>query len=141
MTISVQCEECFQSYKVRDERAGQTLKCKSCGCKIRVPTKDEGLEDLYEDYEASSAPTRKKKKSTPAQKKKKAKKSINVRPGNILKKIFGVLAILVGLFVLFGVIRVIFMEGFFPEKGLNPGIGFLMVGAFFSVGIKWLTDK
>jgi len=58
-----------------------------------------------------------------------------------VKKIFGGLSIAVGLFILFGVVRVIFTEGLFPKEGLNPGLGFLMASAFFTVGKKWLTDE
>ena len=48
--INFECESCFQEYKVRDERAGQTLKCKSCGSKMRVPDgNDDVLEDFYEE--------------------------------------------------------------------------------------------
>lgn len=140
MTISVQCDECFQSYKVRDERAGQMLKCKSCGCKIRVPAADEEIEDLYEDYEEPSAPTRKKKKPVSAKKKKKTKKAIEITPRKVVKKIFGCLAILVGLVILFGAINAIFTEGLQGKHGTRPLMGGFIAVAFFTVGKKWLTD-
>ena len=71
MSIAVQCEECFQSYKVKEERAGQTLKCKSCGSKMRVPAVEEELEDLSADYGEPIAQPRKKKAGTSKPKKKK----------------------------------------------------------------------
>jgi transcription elongation factor Elf1 len=74
MTISVQCDECFQSYKVKDERAGQTLKCKACGSRMQVPTADEAPEDLFEDYGEPITPKRKSQKSAKPTKKKSRKK-------------------------------------------------------------------
>tara|TARA_R110002095_G_scaffold124835_2_gene108368 strand:- start:4674 stop:6968 length:2295 start_codon:yes stop_codon:yes gene_type:complete len=56
--IKFECDTCFQEYKVRDDRAGQTLKCKSCGHKMRVPS---GEDDVYDDFAASSQTVRKKK--------------------------------------------------------------------------------
>ncbi|QDU07539.1 hypothetical protein [Gimesia aquarii] len=140
MTISVQCDECFQNYNVRDERAGQTLKCKSCGAKIRVPAADEEIEDLYEDYEEPSVPTRRKKKPASAKKKKKSKKAIEITPGKVVKKIFGCLAILLGLLMLFGAIRVLFTEGLQGKQGAFPIVGFFAATGCFTVGKKWLTD-
>ncbi len=74
MTISVQCDECFQSYKVRDDRAGQMLKCKSCGAKIRVPAADNEIEDLNEDYEPPGALRGKKRNPLPPKRKRRPKK-------------------------------------------------------------------
>lgn len=37
MSISVQCDECFESYRLKEELAGKVVKCKSCGGKIAVP--------------------------------------------------------------------------------------------------------
>jgi predicted Zn finger-like uncharacterized protein len=41
MPMSVTCPECDASYKVPDEAAGKTIKCKKCGAKVRVPVDDE----------------------------------------------------------------------------------------------------
>jgi len=90
MTISVQCEECFQSYKVKDERAGQTLKCKSCGSKMRVPAVEEEFEDLSADYGEPIAQPRKKQAGKAKKKKSSPRKSLNISAGGIVKKTFGV---------------------------------------------------
>ncbi|QDT29182.1 hypothetical protein Enr10x_45310 [Gimesia panareensis] len=78
--IKFQCEFCFQEYNVRDDRAGQTLKCKSCGQKMRVPSGDDDLQDdLYEEdeevYQRSSRPVRKQKSSSGSKKKQTSKSS------------------------------------------------------------------
>jgi DNA-directed RNA polymerase subunit RPC12/RpoP len=36
MPINVQCGDCFQSFQVRDDLIGKTIRCKSCGSLIRV---------------------------------------------------------------------------------------------------------
>lgn len=70
--IKFECETCFQEYKVRDDRAGQILKCKSCGHKMRVPSgEEEPLDDMYEEMPAPTRPARKKKTSGSASSKKK----------------------------------------------------------------------
>lgn len=43
MPIEVTCNDCFHTYRVRDERAGNLIKCKECGAKIRVPESDDEL--------------------------------------------------------------------------------------------------
>jgi len=75
--IKFQCEFCFHEYKVRDDRAGQTLKCKSCGHKMQVPSGDDDLlDDDYEDdeevYERPSRPVRKQKSGSTSKKKKRS---------------------------------------------------------------------
>ncbi|MGL4463689.1 MAG: hypothetical protein ACRC1K_16165 [Planctomycetia bacterium] len=37
MPIPVECEECGVAYRVKDDRAGTTIKCKDCGAPIKVP--------------------------------------------------------------------------------------------------------
>ena len=141
MTISVQCDECFQSYKVRDDRAGQRLKCKSCGAKIRVPSADDEIEDLYEDYEPPGAPTRKQKKSAPAKKKKKKKKSISISPGKIVKRTFGVLSLAIGVAMVVGAIYMLFAGDAPDGRKARPVYAFLVASGFLGVGKKWLTDE
>ena len=106
--INFECESCFQEYKVRDERAGQTLKCKSCGSKMRVPDgNDDVLEDFYEeDFESPVRPTRKKKTSARTSKKKKSAES----GSNLVGIIAGVGAFVVAFFISYTVV-----------KGLFPG--------------------
>ncbi len=46
MPIEVSCDSCSNSYRVKDDRAGTTIKCKVCGSRIKVPAEDEEEEDL-----------------------------------------------------------------------------------------------
>jgi predicted Zn finger-like uncharacterized protein len=41
MTIIVRCEECEKRYRVPDERAGKSVKCKECGTILLIPPLDE----------------------------------------------------------------------------------------------------
>lgn len=76
--IKFDCETCFQEYKVRDDRAGQVLKCKSCGHKMRVPSgEEEPLDDMYDEVAAPTRPARRKKTSGSSKKKKSSAKSNN----------------------------------------------------------------
>lgn len=108
--IKFECETCFQEYKVRDDRAGQVLKCKSCGSKMRVPTGDDDFEDdLYEEeYEAPVRPAR-KKKSTGSSKKKSSNNS-----NNPITIIAGVCAFGIAFFVAYT-----FVGGLFGDKKNN----------------------
>ncbi len=105
--IKFECETCFQEYKVRDDRAGQVLKCKSCGSKMRVPTGDDDFEDdLYEEeYEAPVRPAR-KKKSTGSSKKKSSNNS-----NNPITIIAGVCAFGIAFFIAYT-----FVGGLFGDK-------------------------
>ena len=38
MPIGVECDECGARYKLPDNRAGETIRCKSCGADIEVPS-------------------------------------------------------------------------------------------------------
>ena len=40
MTIIIRCFECEKRYRVPDERAGKSIKCKSCGTILHVPAPD-----------------------------------------------------------------------------------------------------
>lgn len=110
--IKFECETCFQEYKVRDDRAGQVLKCKSCGSKMRVPTGDDDFEDdLYEEeYDAPVRPAR-KKKSTGSSKKKSSNNS-----NNPITIIAGVCAFGIAFFVAYT-----FVGGLFKNKENNDG--------------------
>lgn len=110
--IKFECETCFQEYKVRDDRAGQVLKCKSCGHKMRVPTGDDDLlDDMYDDFEAPTRPARKKKSSggqkSTHKKKKKAEKNSNT-PVTI---IVGVISFAVAFYL-----SSTFVSGLFGKK-------------------------
>ena len=140
MTIEVQCDECFQSYKVRDERAGQTLKCKSCGSRMRVPDVDEELEDLNAHYGEPLTPTRKKKKPAKAKKKKAAKRSVNLSFGKLVKKLFGVLALAVGALMVVLAIYMLFAGDAPDGRKARPVYALLVASGFLGVGKKWLMD-
>tara|TARA_R110002111_G_scaffold262694_1_gene340151 strand:+ start:81280 stop:81705 length:426 start_codon:yes stop_codon:yes gene_type:complete len=141
MTIEVQCDECFQSYQVRDERAGQTLKCKGCGSRMRVPATDEEPEDLSEHYGEPIAPARKKQKPTKAKKKSASKKSAGIPIRKLVKKLFGCLSIALGGLMLVGAVYMFFAGDGPDGKKSRPVAGLVMAGAFLSVGTKWLTDE
>lgn len=42
MAITVDCPECDRSYRVGSERAGSRIRCRNCGCPIRVPPAGHG---------------------------------------------------------------------------------------------------
>ncbi|QDV52592.1 hypothetical protein [Gimesia fumaroli] len=105
--IKFECDTCLQEYKVRDERAGQVLKCKSCGHKMRVPAgEDDLLDEMYDDFEAPTRPTRKKKPSGTSKKKNPEKKTNS--PLNIIA---GVIAFGVALYF-----SSTFVSGLFGKK-------------------------
>lgn len=141
MTIEVQCDECFKSYQVRDERAGQTLKCKACGSRMRVPSGDEEQEDLNEHYGEPLTPTRKKKKPVKAKKKTAAKRSGGMPVGKLVKKLFGCLSIAVGGLMLVGAVYMFFAGDAPNGKKSRPVAGLVMAGVFLSVGTRWVTEE
>ena len=107
--IKFECETCFQDYKVRDDRAGKVLKCKSCGEKMRVPSGDDDLmDDMYDDYEAPVQPTRKKKKPSTTKKKKQNTSNSPVA------LIAGVCAFAIAFYVAYS-----FVGGLFGDKNEN----------------------
>ncbi|MCA9006806.1 MAG: hypothetical protein KDA70_16140, partial [Planctomycetaceae bacterium] len=102
--IKFDCETCFQEYKVRDDRAGQTLKCKSCGSRMRVPSAGDD-EDFEEEYIDPVRP-RRKKNAGPSKQKSKSKSGSNTP--------LIAIAAGVGLVVIIGL-------GFLLLKGKDPG--------------------
>ncbi|MFH1301403.1 MAG: hypothetical protein ABIK07_10105, partial [Planctomycetota bacterium] len=105
--IKFECETCFQEYNVRDDRAGQVLKCKSCGHKMRVPEDDEDdlLDDVYDDFATPARPAR-KKMSSGSSKKKNSEKS-----NNPVGMIVGVAAFAIAFYVSYS-----FVGGLFGKK-------------------------
>ena len=59
MSIPVSCERCFQSFRVKDEFAGRTIRCKECGAAMAVPWDAVEPDD---DIVASRPRVRKRKK-------------------------------------------------------------------------------
>ncbi len=45
MAISIECGDCGDSYKVKDEKAGTRVKCRTCGATINVPGGDDDGDD------------------------------------------------------------------------------------------------
>lgn len=143
MSISVICD-CGKGYRVPDHVAGKKMKCKSCGTAISVPREDDndfGLDELNldafpdQDVDNDLPPRRPKSKGN----RKSAKHESDVSVGGLLtggvRKIFGVLAILVGVAILGGIIFTL-VNGDGVRK---VGGGFVMCGVFISVGYRWLT--
>lgn len=58
MTIEISCPQCGEEFRVRDEAAGKSFKCKLCGTTISVPD-DEPDDDDGGDFER---PRKKKKR-------------------------------------------------------------------------------
>src|SRR5438132_9826270 len=90
MSIPVTCPECEARYRVDDEVAGISIKCRECGAKIRVssaveerakPAKSSRRRDDEDDYD-DDLPRRKK-----------AKKKAGSNTGLILAIVGGVMAL------------------------------------------------
>ncbi|QDU04936.1 hypothetical protein V6x_46670 [Gimesia chilikensis] len=141
MPIHVQCDECFQSYKVKEERAGQTLKCKSCGSRMQVPAADEETEDLFEHYGEPIAPQRKTKTAVKSKKKKSRKKGPSLSMGKLVKRAFGVMSMALGVLLLGTSIYMFFTGETVDGKKGRPVAGLLMSSVFMGVGKKWLIDE
>lgn len=114
--IKFQCEFCFHEYKVRDDRAGQTLKCKSCGHKMQVPSgEDDLLDDFYEDdeevHEQPTRPARKRKSSGASTKKKQSTGNSN----SAVTIVVGICSFAVAFFVSYMLVRSL-MGGGKPDQ-------------------------
>jgi|GEM_PF-6456689 len=70
MPISVQCESCFQTYRVGDDKAGKAIKCKDCGNRIQVPSRASRSDD--DDESEFAAPRTARPARRPSPKKKRA---------------------------------------------------------------------
>lgn len=75
MPIRVECESCGKRLRVKEERAGQRLKCPDCGERIDVPDLEYDEDDYYEDEYEEPRPRRKKRPTRkPASRPQKQKK-------------------------------------------------------------------
>lgn len=69
MAISVQCGECFETIRVRDELAGKKVRCKSCGATIVVerPTSKKTArrddDEEFDDTPVAESPTMTRRKA------------------------------------------------------------------------------
>jgi hypothetical protein len=62
MSIPVTCDRCLQSFRVKDEFAGRTIRCRQCGAAMAVPW-DAG--PLADDF-VPSRPRKRKRKKRPS---------------------------------------------------------------------------
>ncbi|MEZ6122288.1 MAG: hypothetical protein R3C49_03805 [Planctomycetaceae bacterium] len=140
MPIEIQCPDCSKRYRVKDELAGKTLPCKACGGRMKVgraaPAPPPPEEDLwgdggFEDEPAyGSPPPRKKAKKAGSSKKSTA--SGSSEGPSVLKRIGGILAIVLG--ALIAVSSVVALINGTPRAARGIGTGIIMIG----VGIGWL---
>jgi dienelactone hydrolase len=59
VSLSVTCPDCGKAYKVKEELAGKTIRCRECQGKIRIPaaeTEDESLDFDASEMEAEAPP-------------------------------------------------------------------------------------
>ncbi|MGL5095718.1 MAG: MJ0042-type zinc finger domain-containing protein, partial [Planctomycetia bacterium] len=61
MPLPVECPSCAASYRVKDDRAGTTIKCKECGAPIKVPAAA-----AHDDEPAVKVKIKKKRRSSGA---------------------------------------------------------------------------
>lgn len=50
MSISVECRSCKRRYKAKDDSAGRTTKCPSCGAEITVPGRENPSHEVFVSY-------------------------------------------------------------------------------------------
>lgn len=81
--MTVQCEECFMSYRVKPTLAGKRIRCKQCGSAIVVPLVAEELAPRHEPP-SPAARKKPKRKRRNAGKQSSSKKLLLVLTGAIL---------------------------------------------------------
>jgi dienelactone hydrolase len=91
MPIRVSCPHCDQNYNLRDELAGATVRCKSCGEPFPVQrrTSKATEEEEFEVVEESDPPPT---RSKPTRRKSTSRKKGSSGGGNVLKWVLGGLA-------------------------------------------------
>ena len=92
MAIEISCDDCGESYRVGDDRAGTRVRCKSCGGAIHVP--DDSGDDDYDDGMYDERPKRSSRGSS-----KRRSKSSGVPMGAIIGGIGAVAVLGIGLIV------------------------------------------
>lgn len=135
MAIDVRCRKCGKAYKLRDERAGSKIRCKECQAVIAVP--EAAHEEDYGEYgddawaePAQSSPPPKRRSAA----KKTTKKTATATSvaGFTLRKIFGVLALLLARVMCLGILMQLSKGNFRALSAL------LAVAGVGGVGMKWL---
>ncbi len=79
MTIAIECDDCGNNHKVRDEAVGKRFKCKNCGTPIRVLKQqiefDDSFFDGLDEMEAEAPPYDHEEVLLPAVRRKKKTKT------------------------------------------------------------------
>ena len=129
MPIEVSCRKCGKAYRVKDERAGTKIKCKDCQTVIEVPqaSEDDYADEMWSESATQPLRSRNKPRTNVA-----VKKTAGSTGGTLIKKVFGVLALLLAGVMVLGI-------GVQLTKGNVRSLGGLVVvAAVGGVGIKWL---
>ena len=129
MPIEVSCRKCGKAYRVKDERAGTKIKCKDCQTVIEVPqaSEDDYADEMWSESATQPLRSRNKPRTNVA-----VKKTTGSTGGTLIKKVFGVLALLLAGVMVLGI-------GVQLTKGNVRSLGGLVVvAAVGGVGIKWL---
>jgi predicted Zn finger-like uncharacterized protein len=87
MSIPIKCPECKASYRVADDVAGLSIKCKECGERVSVPS-----DDGYRESSSRSSVRRDDDDFDDLPRRKSKKKKAGMSAGAILAIIGGVLA-------------------------------------------------
>jgi transcription initiation factor TFIIIB Brf1 subunit/transcription initiation factor TFIIB len=113
MAIQVECGSCSKEYRIKDEKAGASFKCRDCGARIDVPELDSGDEwdeygdDTYEEDDYEPAPRRQPRR-------KPQKKSAGANP--VIFMIIGGAAVLI-----IGVVVLVMNMGGDEPAGVDDG--------------------
>ncbi len=118
MAIEVSCSNCGEEFRVKDDAAGKSFKCKVCGTKISIPE----MEDELEDVEEYSSPRRRLRGNDDNRQKRK-KKSSSSAVGKTIGPAIGLyvtggLSLLWGFFLLFVMLT---MDA--PDPDMPPNAG------------------
>lgn len=126
MTISITCDTCGRDYRLKDEAAGKSMRCKDCRTVMEIPQAGKSGnayqigDDSVEDWDAdtnfdnappirppsprirSAAPTPTKKRR---RKKRRSSGGISIDGGKLVKVAAGIVAAIVGFLAVGGAIR------------------------------------
>jgi len=129
--IQIDCD-CGKTLKLKDEHAGKKVRCPGCSTIHSVPAQDEPVDD-WDDVEESESPPipRAKKSAKKSGKARKAKSS-----GSVFKRIFGGLAIVLGVAIGAGIAYIAFVGGK-PKALKGIVLPFVMIG----MGIAWVKGE
>lgn len=132
MAIEVSCRKCGKAYRVREERAGTKIRCKECQATIAVPSVDH--EENVDEFGGEASWGQEQPRSLPGRSRTKAAKVATSGVGFTIRKLFGVLALLVASLMCLG-IGIQVLNGNLRALG-----GAFVVGVVGGVGFKWLRS-